>query len=151
MIVAQEVVVAPKCQRDVPVRTLYGHLSSTAPAWMTEAKELQPGVHLARVVVGGNADTAEVRVININEAPVKLDKDKLLGGLHPVEIEYHETSDRHQKSVDGNSHVATLLAALSDEVTPDIKAKAEELLNKFSDILSVEDRLRSNECYYAKD
>lgn len=151
MIVAQEVVVAPKCQRDVPVRTLYGHLSSTAPPWMTEAKEFQPGVHLARVVVGGNADTAEVRVININEEPIKLDKDQLLGGLHPVEIEYHETSDRDQRSVDGNSHVAALLAALSDEVTADIKAKAEELLNKFSDILSVEDRLRSNECYYAKD
>lgn len=118
---------------------------------MPEAKKLQPGVHLARVVVGGNADTAEVRVININEEPIKLDKDQLLGGLHPVEIEYHETSDRDQRSVDGNSHVAALLAALSDEVTADIKAKAEELLNKFSDILSVEDRLRSNECYYAKD
>jgi len=87
VIVAEEVIVFPKCQGDVPVRTLYGDLSTIAPAWMTEAKEIQPGVHLARVVVGDKADTTRVRVVNLNEAPIKLTKDQLLGGLHPVEVD----------------------------------------------------------------
>src|SRR5678815_2918815 len=59
VIVAEEVVVSPKCQFDVPVKTLYGDLSSVAPAWMTDAKEIRPGVHLARVVVGDDAGTTQ--------------------------------------------------------------------------------------------
>src|SRR5688572_2847956 len=48
VIVAEEVLVSNKSQRDVPVKTMYGNLTTVAPAWMTEAKEIQPGVHLAR-------------------------------------------------------------------------------------------------------
>ena len=64
VIVAEEVMVSPKCQLDIPVKTLYGDLTTIAPAWMTEAREIQPGVHLARVVVGDSAET-QVRVVNL--------------------------------------------------------------------------------------
>src|SRR5678815_5464100 len=71
VIVAEEVLVSPKSQRDVPIKTMYGDLTTVAPAWMTEAREIQPGVHLARVVVGDHAD-AQVRVVNLSEDPVRL-------------------------------------------------------------------------------
>ena len=48
---------------------------------MTEAKELEPGVHLARIVVGDNAKKTHVRIVNLTDG-----KDRLLGGRHPVEI-----------------------------------------------------------------
>lgn len=66
---------SPKCQRDVLVKTQYGDLNTKALAWMTEAAEVQPGVHLARVVVGDRVDTAKVRVVNLNGNPVKLGRD----------------------------------------------------------------------------
>src|SRR5688572_16895496 len=85
VIVAEEVLVSPKSQRDIPVKTMYGDLTTVAPAWMTEAKEIQPGVHLARVVVGDYAD-ARVRVVNLSEDPVRLPKDRPLGEFYSCNI-----------------------------------------------------------------
>jgi len=98
---------------------------------VSEFKELQPGVHLARVVVGGNVDTAQVKVINLNEARVRLDKVQLLGSFLPLEVERPEMCDRRHAPVDHKSPVVTLLKDLQEGVTPDILAKAEELLNKY--------------------
>src|SRR5678815_1250536 len=94
VIVPEEVLVSPKSQRDIPVKTMYGNLTTVAPAWMTEAKEIQPGVHLARVVVGDKADTTQVRIVNLNEGPVRFAKDLPLGGLHPVQVDRSNVSAR---------------------------------------------------------
>lgn len=67
---------------------------------MTEATEIQPGVHPARVVVGDCADTTQVRLVILNEIPVKLIRDKLLGGLHPVGVEHGSASDEERGQVD---------------------------------------------------
>lgn len=82
MIVAEEVVVSPKCQRVVSVKMQYGNLITKAPAWMTE---IQPEER--------NVDTTQVRVVNLNEDPVKLIKDQVLGSLHPVEVGHSGVSD----------------------------------------------------------
>ena len=40
VIFAEEVLVSPKSQRDISVKTMYGDLKTVAPAWMTEAREI---------------------------------------------------------------------------------------------------------------
>src|SRR6218665_1699199 len=137
VIVAQEVVVAPKCQLDVPVKTVYGNLSSIAPAWMTEAKELEPGVHLARVVVDDSAETTQVRIVNLTDGPVRLGKDRLLGGLHPVEIETKGKCDRSREPTGEVSPVDALMNDLPEEVTGDVRAQLRDLLEEYRDVLSV--------------
>ena len=137
VIVAEDVVVSPKCQFDVPVKTLFGDLSSVAPAWMTDAKEIRPGVHLARVVVGDDAGTTQVRVVNLTEEPVRLVKDQLLGGLHPVEVECRETREEGQEPVGEAVPCEMLLADLPEEVMPETREQLRELLTEFSDVFSV--------------
>src|SRR5688572_2751311 len=137
VIVAEEVMVSPKCQLDIPVKTLYGDLTTIAPAWMTEAREIQPGVHLARVVVGDSAET-QVRVVNLNDGPVRLPKDQPLGGLHPVEVS--EVKPGSDDEVDKASLSDEMLADLPEEVPPEIRERLQKLLTEFKDIFSANDR-----------
>ena len=137
VIVAEEVEVSPKSQYDIPVRTLYGDLSTVAPAWMTEAKEIQPGVHLARVVVGDKADTTQVRVVNLNEGPVRFAKDLPLGGLHPVQVDRSTVSARDVGTLSEASPSEMLLADLPEEVPIDTRTQLEKLLLEYQDVFSV--------------
>lgn len=117
VIVAEEVVVSPKCQYDVPVRTHYGDLTTISPAWMTEAKEIQPGDH--RVVVGDDADKTQVRVVNLNEDPIRLVTYQVLGGLLQVELEHSWTSNENKEPVCEASSIDLLLVDLPEGVTVD--------------------------------
>src|SRR5678815_6088946 len=137
VIVAEEVEVSPKSQYDIPVRTLYGDLSTVAPAWMTEAKEIQPGVHLARVVVGDKADTTQVRVVNLNEGPVRFAKDLPLGGLQPVQVDRSTVSARDVGTLSEASPSEMLLADLPEEVPIDTRTQLEKLLLEYQDVFSV--------------
>ena len=139
VIVAEEVLVAPKSQRDIPIKTMYGDLTTVAPAWMTEAREIQPGVHLARVVVGDHAD-ARVRVVNLSEDPVRLPKDRPLGELHPVQVEISERNRENGDAVDHASPSEKLLADLPEEVPPEIRERLSALLIEYGDVFSVTDR-----------
>src|SRR5678816_3457295 len=104
---------------------------------MTDAKEIRPGVHLARVVVGDDAGMTQVRVVNLTEDPVRLVKDQLLGGLHPVEVEYREAREEGQEPVGEAVPCEMLLADLPEEVTPETREQLRGLLTEFSDVFSV--------------
>lgn len=73
MIFAEVVVVFPKCQRDVPIKTQYEDLTSKVPVWMTEVWRT---IHLAHLVIGDYADAIQVSVVFLNEDPVKLTRQK---------------------------------------------------------------------------
>lgn len=127
MIVAEQVVVP----LDVPVETLYGVLSSVAPAWMTETK---PGVNLALFVVGDKADTTQEWLVNLGEDPVRLDKDQLLSGLHPVEIQRPVKCDRSREPVTEECPVEILPMGLQEQVAFDSRAQFRDLLTEYQDI-----------------
>ena len=139
VIIAEEVVVPPKCQSEVSVKTLYGDLTTIAPAWMTEAQEIQPGVHLARVVVGDRAD-ASVRVVNLSDETVTLTKDRFLGGLHPVEVELGTGRGQGTAPVSEISPRDMLMADLPEEVPSEIRERLDKLLLEYRDVFSVTDR-----------
>ena len=139
VIVAEEVLVSPKSQRDIPVKTMYGDLTTVAPAWITEAREIQPGVHLARVVVGDYADT-RVRVVNLSEDPVRLPKDRPLGELHPVQVELTEINCEDREAAGQASPSEQLLSDLPEEVPPEIRERLGALPVEYSDIFSATDR-----------
>jgi len=106
---------------------------------MTEAREIQPGVHVARVVVGNRDGKTAIRVVNLNKAPVSLAKDCLLGGLHPVEV---EQTSREVGCVESDppSSLEKLIAELPVEVTGEIKERLLKLLEEYKDIFSTSER-----------
>jgi len=86
VVVAEEVVVAPKSQCDISSKMLYGNLTVTAPAWMTESAQISPGVHIARVLVRDDANMAPVRILNLGDQLAKLHKDQVICNLYPVQV-----------------------------------------------------------------
>src|SRR5678816_4184140 len=139
VIVAEEVLVFPKSQRDIPIKTMYADLTTEAPAWMTEAREIQPGVHLARVVVGDHVD-ARVRVVNLSEDPVRLPRDRPLGELHPVQVELTEINCEAREAAGHASPREQLLSDLPEEVPPEIRERLGALLVEYGDVFSATDR-----------
>src|ERR1043165_8517002 len=87
---------------------------------MTDTKDIRPGVHLARVVVGDDARTTQVQPLR---------------GLHPVEVACRKTRDK--EPVGEAVPCEMLLADLPEEVTPETREQLRELLTEFSDVFSV--------------
>ena len=85
MTVAEEVTLPPRAQCHVPCQMQYRDLRSTADAWMTENREVRPGVHVARMVLGDRDQTASPRVINLGKNP-PWPSTKSSCRKHPVEI-----------------------------------------------------------------
>jgi len=106
---------------------------------MTEAQEIQPGVHLARVVVDDHADS-RVRIVNLSENLVRLTKDQMLGGLHPVEVETNKQNDENVGPIDAVTPSEMLLADLPDDTTPEIRERLSEKPVEYGDDFSVTDR-----------
>src|ERR1700733_2776709 len=138
VIVAEDVVVLAKCQQDVTARTQYSGLSAIAPAWITEPRALQPGVHVARIVVNENSELIPVRVANLTQEPVKLEKGQLLGGLHPVEIETLTVA--REAPLNKANVQEKWFQDLVKEVPVEAKSRLESLISDYRDIFSVDDR-----------
>lgn len=153
VMVAEEVIVAPRSQQDVPYVTQYKDLSTTAKAWMTEAAEILPGVHLARVALNGGADRACVRVINLNEEPATLSANLLLGELHPVQLSAVGHDDSPGVSEGVHTVVDTLVQGVSEGISDELKEKLRALLLKYGDVLSVseQDLGRTTVCQHRID
>jgi len=133
VIVAEEVLIPPKCQQDISAKTLYENLSATASAWMTEVKEIVPGLHVARVLVDEKDPHTMVRVVNLTDEPIRLGKDQLLGGLHPVQVELR---DEVQEKTEETQFLEKLLGDLTEDVPLETRKKLERLLEEYRDVFS---------------
>lgn len=139
VIVAEEVTINAKCQSDVPARTQYSNLSDRAPAWMTEAHEIQPGVHLARVVVGNQAENTQIRVVNLNDGQVRFSKDQMLGELHAVEVEPTRMNPPGANATKKMFPLEQLLEGIPEEVTETAREQLKSLLHEYEDVFSSTD------------
>ena len=134
VVVAEEVVVSPRSQCDVPSRTLYGSLTATAPAWMTEASELSPGVHVARVLIRDDTNVTQVRVVNVGQQPATLSKDRVLGGLHPVQVVVEEEANEVREAEKDDPVVEELMKDLPTDVPVEAREKLKDLLKNNRDV-----------------
>ena len=69
-----------------------------------------------------------MRIVNLNEDSVRLAKDQILGGLHPVQVELSETHEGNAGPVSVASPSESLLADLPEEVPPDIRERLGKML-----------------------
>src|SRR5678815_3347756 len=137
VVVAEEVVISPRSQCDVPSKTLYGSLGVTAPAWMTEASELSPGVHVARVLLRDQTNMGQVRVINLSEQPVRLCRDQMIGELHPVQVNEEEEIEKSEVENEPENPIADgLMKDLPEVVPPEARESLRRLLVEYKDVFS---------------
>lgn len=138
MTVAEEVTLPPRAQCHVPCQMQYRDLRSTADAWMIENREVRPGVHVARMVLGDRDQTASLRVINLGKKPT-LAVNQSIGNLHPVEIEVASevaSSDNEH----GDANMIELVAGIDSEVGIDIRERLTNLLDQYRTVFSATDR-----------
>ena len=140
MVVAEEVVVSARSQCDVPSKTLYGSLTATAPAWMTETSEVKPGIHMARVVIRNDVNVTKVRVVNVGDQPATLSKDSVLGGLHPVQVIPEKSAENKSRAEEAELVIEELMKDVPKGVPLDAKENLESLLRSNLDVFSLSDK-----------
>src|SRR6218665_1703992 len=106
---------------------------------MTEAREVQPGVHLARGVLDNDGSGSRIRMVNLNEKPATLAVYHIIGELHPVEIEPCQKPCDEVEPTESDI-VEKLMASVSVEVPQETKARLAELLDRYRDIFSVSEQ-----------
>ena len=84
--VQDDVVVAPRQQVDVPVRSTVNNIVvSETNNWLLETKQIRPGVMVARTLLPDQHRGIVVRVVNTTPEPQQLRRDTYLGPLEAVE------------------------------------------------------------------
>src|SRR5688572_20855430 len=76
-----------------------------------------------------------MRVVNLNEDPVRMPKNQFQGGMHPVYVELSNLLPAYEASP-----IELLLADLPDEVSPDIRERLGKMLAEYEDVFSATDK-----------
>ena len=84
VILQEETTIPAGLELDLATLTQYSHLSGESTgksAWVTERREITPGVRASRTIVPDRSDDIPVRVVNLTKGAVKLDKGVLVSAL----------------------------------------------------------------------
>ena len=81
-----DIYIPPRCEFIVPSKVDVRSLAPAAKCWASESAEVQQGLQVARVVIESEANHVPIRVLNVNEEPIHLEKEKILGQLEPVHL-----------------------------------------------------------------
>ena len=84
--------VPDKCEFNVNTKVLYKDVASAAlrdqgwtSTWMTEAKELRPGLYTSRTLVPERPTEVPVRLINVTNEAIHLKAGSVVSELRPVQ------------------------------------------------------------------
>jgi hypothetical protein len=94
--VAEDVVVPPFHQADIPVKLMMGNLHVPQTDWAIEPKTMKPGIVTARTLVNGALCKTIIHVLNYCDRPVKFAAETFVGSAEPVVV-----------LEDGSGHVAS--------------------------------------------
>lgn len=132
-----EITIPPRTQMDVPSRVVRGakEIRGTSE-WMLEHQEIQPGVHLARSLVDGNAEKVMVRVVNVSNETVVLYENDHLGELCPVTVTDRSGPPKTTASAPTGKD---LLAQMDCEAPDEVRDQLEDLLQEYNDVFSSRD------------
>src|SRR6218665_4020700 len=137
--VAEKVTIPPRTQCDVTCKVQFPTRHSSTGAWMTEAREVRPGVHLARVVIGDCKNPINIRMLNLGEQPATLIPDQIIGDLHSVEVGALAPSIKASTPLRDVQLMDELMADLAEDVPHETKVRLRELLLEYRSIFSTAD------------
>jgi hypothetical protein len=94
----------------VPVKSVWNTLPPRATDWVVELKKLQPGVWLARTLLGEDGDVAYVRIVNTQPTANVLPAGKYLAAAEPADMEVKGSTTNEPP--EDFSHVQCLIDTL---------------------------------------
>ena len=138
-IVLQDTVdLQPRCQQNVPAKTIYSNLAPSFSDWMSQPIEVKKGVRLVRTVVSDQPTDVHVNIVNTNDHTVTLAKGLPLGRLEEVQLmETGSTSPGTSHADDGDTtHIESLLQGVDESVDNATRCKLQDLLYQHKDVFS---------------
>jgi len=142
--VQQDVVIPPRQQIDVPIRSTVNNISvSESDDWLLETKQLRPGVLVARTVLPDQHRDIAVRVVNTTPEPQELRREVCLGSLEAIEVCKQSNVNNNTglpstgSTSSTSSHTVTeMLLSLPDELTPEQRDTVAAVLCEYEDVFS---------------
>lgn len=124
----------PYSQRDVAVRSVWSTIPFADSEWLVEAKELHPGVHLARTLISNKDDETYVRVVNSGPSTCTMMSGEQLANADIVNSE--EIKENGTCSDHAYEHVKCLIDNLPSELTMEQRKQAEDFIKSFAYVFS---------------
>jgi len=128
----------PRCQQNIPTKTIYSNVAPSFSEWMSQPIEVEEGVRLVRTVVSDQSTDVHVNVVNANDHTVTLAKRLPLGRLEEVQLmETGNTSGGTSHAVDGDTtHTESLLQGVDESVDNATRCQLQDLLHQHRDVFS---------------
>ena len=133
VIVINDIDIPPRCEFIVPSKVVVHSLAPAAKCWASESAEVQPGLQVARVMIESEANHVPIRVLNVNEESINLEKRKTLGQLEPVQL-IEEATTKEQEQYE--EFIDELLSKVDTSVEESHKIELRKLLQGYQFILS---------------
>jgi len=135
-----ECTLQPRTENIVNGRVMFSKISDVLVRsdehWMTEPKEMRPGLLVARVIVPSRYDDVPVRVMNVTDEPIKVSPGAVMTDLS--EVEPLNVTLNTASNIDNTSSgvIRTLVHKVHHTINEQDKDRLSTLLTAFSDILS---------------
>ena len=143
VVVQQDIRLPNRHECNVSTKVEFSKLARTivedGSLWITEAKELRPGVYLSRTVVPDRHSEVPVRVLNVSGKPVQLRAGSVISELHQADqVMTEEGSNEIQVAPDPEltKVVDDMISRVDPSVTVETKAELGTLMHEFGSIFS---------------
>ena len=123
--------IPPRCEFIVPSEVVVHSLAPAAKCWASESTKVQPGLQVARVVIESEAKHVPIRVLNVNEEPIHLEKGKIFGQLESVQL-IEEATTKEQEPYE--ECIDELLSKVDTSVEESHKIELRKLLQGYQSI-----------------
>ena len=140
VIAAQDIVVPPLSQLDLPAKAVYNELHTDKNAglvtWATEPGELKEGLLVARAILPDRAKELLVRVLNASDEPIKVCKGTVISDLQPVSP--IETQEQRSSELEHNDDtiVEEMISKVDKSVPTNVREQLRAVLTKYSTVFS---------------
>lgn len=151
VILVDSVTVPPRSQLDVCTKVVFNDLNldysqsepprnmeqESASAWGTEPHEIKNGILVARALLPNRAENLPVRIMNVTDEPVGLNKDTVVGSLEPLQpLPPPSPQPSLNEPAEYGAIVDDMMSKVDSSVPDDIRVKLKELLLRYPTVFS---------------
>jgi predicted aspartyl protease len=112
-IIAKETTdIPPRCQVDVPVKSMWTTLPSASVDWLMEPRMYRSGVMLARTLLSSDEQRAYVRVLNYSTTTCTIPEEEVLAAAEAVEKQTSSEQENLMTNVSDCDHIQCLIDSL---------------------------------------
>jgi len=111
-----DVIMPPRHHVDVVSRATLTDRRNLSSSWAVEARQLRPGVHVARTILPNQLDWVKVRMTNTTEIPKLVRSGTYFGVVDPVEIASKDAELRENVVIGSSERRSKLHSDLPSEL-----------------------------------